>query len=96
MIHNLMYYKLLQYILHYTLYIHIPRFQNSSILEKNDMYKPLLFYSSGPNKGYPEPFPVGSRHGGGNSNNHHHNQQGSVNNTPNRNERSEEDSSYYT
>jgi hypothetical protein len=38
----------------------IARFQNSSLLEKDDEYKPLLFYSSGPDKGKPEPFPVGT------------------------------------
>jgi hypothetical protein len=43
----------------------VSRFQNSSLLEKDDEYRPLLFYSSGPEKGYPEPFPAqsGSRHG---------------------------------
>lgn len=39
----------------------IARFQNSSLLEKDDEYQPLLFYSSGPDRGKPEPFPVGSR-----------------------------------
>lgn len=39
----------------------ITRFQNSSLLEKDDEYRPLLFSSSGPNKGRPEPFPLGSR-----------------------------------
>ena len=38
------------------------RFQNSSLLEKDESYKPLLFVSSGPDRGKPEPFPVG---GGG-------------------------------
>jgi hypothetical protein len=37
----------------------IARFQNSSLLEKEDEYRPLLFYSSGPDRGKPEPFPVG-------------------------------------
>ena len=37
----------------------ISRFQNSSLLEKDDGYRPLLFVSSGPDKGKPEPFPVG-------------------------------------
>jgi hypothetical protein len=42
----------------------VSRFQNSSLLEKDDEYRPLLFYSSGPEKGYPEPFPAqGGRHG---------------------------------
>lgn len=36
----------------------IARFQNSSLLEKDDEYKPLLFYSQGPDIGQPEPFPV--------------------------------------
>lgn len=35
----------------------INRFQSSSLLKKADQYKPLLFYSDGPNKGKPEPFP---------------------------------------
>jgi hypothetical protein len=35
----------------------IARFQNSSLLEKDDSYKPLLFVSKGPNKGASEPFP---------------------------------------
>ena len=35
----------------------ILRFQNSSLLEKDQGYKPLLFTSSGPNKGNAEPFP---------------------------------------
>lgn len=36
----------------------VARFQNSSLLEKDDEYQPLLFYSSGPDRGKPEPFPV--------------------------------------
>jgi hypothetical protein len=39
----------------------ITRFQNSSLLEKGDEFRPLLFASSGHNKGKPEPFPLGSR-----------------------------------
>ena len=39
----------------------IARFQNSSLLEKDDEYQPLLFYSHGPDKGKPEPFPSGNR-----------------------------------
>ena len=35
----------------------VARFQNSSLLEKEDEYRPLLFISSGPDKGKPEPFP---------------------------------------
>lgn len=49
----------------------ISRFQNSSLLEKDDGYQPLLFVSSGPDKGKSEPFPVGgksNRKGGGGSN----------------------------
>jgi hypothetical protein len=38
----------------------ISRFQNSSLLEKDDEYQPLLFYSTGPDRGRPEPFPVSS------------------------------------
>ena len=34
----------------------IARFQNSSLLEKDEAYKPLLFVSTGPDKGKPEPF----------------------------------------
>ena len=39
----------------------IARFQNSSLLEKDDEYRPLLFFSSGANKGQPESFPMGTR-----------------------------------
>lgn len=39
----------------------ISRFQNSSLLEKDAEYKPLLFYSSGPDMGKPEPFPSSTR-----------------------------------
>lgn len=39
----------------------VSRFQNSSLLEKDDAYKPMLFISSGPNRGNPEPFPSGHR-----------------------------------
>lgn len=39
----------------------ISRFQNSSLLDKDDGYKPLLFVSSGPDKGRPEPFPACGR-----------------------------------
>ena len=35
----------------------VARFQNSSLLEKEDEYRPLLFISSGNDKGKPEPFP---------------------------------------
>jgi hypothetical protein len=34
----------------------ISRFQNSSLLLKDDSYKPLLFVSRGEKKGQPEPF----------------------------------------
>lgn len=40
----------------------ISRFQNSSLLEKHDDYRPLLFYSSGPDRGKPEPFPLSNRY----------------------------------
>mmetsp|Transcript_25203 Transcript_25203/g.25413 ORF Transcript_25203/g.25413 Transcript_25203/m.25413 type:complete len:753 (-) Transcript_25203:306-2564(-) len=36
----------------------VARFQNSSLLEKDNEYRPLLFVSSGPDKGKPEPFPT--------------------------------------
>jgi RNA recognition motif 2 len=39
----------------------VSRFQNSSLLEKDDEYRPLLFFSSGPDRGKPEPFPSSSR-----------------------------------
>lgn len=42
----------------------IQRFQNSSLLDKDDEYKPLLFYSSGPDKGKQEPFPAASKRSG--------------------------------
>lgn len=36
----------------------IGRFQNSSLMEKDGEYRPLLFQSSGPERGKPEPFPL--------------------------------------
>lgn len=39
----------------------ISRFQNSSLLDKDAEYKPLLFYSTGPEAGKPEPFPASTR-----------------------------------
>ena len=44
----------------------ISRFQNSSLMEKDGEYRPLLFQSSGPNAGKPERFPSGNgqHHGG--------------------------------
>lgn len=36
----------------------IARFQNSSLLEKHESYRPLVFVSSGPNRGRPEHFPT--------------------------------------
>ena len=39
----------------------ISRFQNSSLLEKDNEYRPLLFRSSGTDKGAPELFPVGPK-----------------------------------
>lgn len=39
----------------------VARFQNSSLLDKDEEYKPLLFYSSGQDKGKPEPFPASTR-----------------------------------
>lgn len=47
----------------------IARFQNSSLLEKDDEYQPLLFYSSGPLVGQPEPFPVNHNSSSSNNNN---------------------------
>ncbi|DAZ93934.1 TPA: hypothetical protein N0F65_012880, partial [Lagenidium giganteum] len=35
----------------------ITRFQNSSLLEKHESYRPLVFVSNGPNRGKPETFP---------------------------------------
>ncbi len=43
----------------------ISRFQNSSLMEKEDEYRPLLFHASGADRGKPEPFPVGPKYGGG-------------------------------
>lgn len=37
------------------------RFQNSSLLEKDDEYQPLLFHSNGSDRGKPEPFPTGNK-----------------------------------
>lgn len=39
----------------------ISRFQNSSLMEKDGEYRPLLFYSTGVDKGKPEPFPSGTK-----------------------------------
>jgi hypothetical protein len=39
----------------------VSRFQNSSLLEKDNEYRPLLFYSEGIDKGKHEPFPFGNR-----------------------------------
>ncbi|ETK78114.1 hypothetical protein L917_15504 [Phytophthora nicotianae] len=36
----------------------IARFQNSSLLDKHESYRPLVFGSSGSNRGKPEPFPA--------------------------------------
>ncbi|KAG3196195.1 hypothetical protein PC128_g7839 [Phytophthora cactorum] len=36
----------------------IARFQNSSLLDKHESYRPLVFGSCGPNRGKPEPFPA--------------------------------------
>ncbi|CAH0481186.1 unnamed protein product [Peronospora belbahrii] len=36
----------------------VARFQNSSLLEKHESYRPLVFGSSGPNRGKPELFPA--------------------------------------
>ncbi len=38
------------------------RFQNSSLMDRDDEYRPLLFFSSGPSKGRPEPFPPKDKH----------------------------------
>lgn len=49
----------------------ISRFQNSSLMEKSDEFRPLLFESSGANRGKPEPFPLtsaGNGHGHGHAN----------------------------
>ena len=35
----------------------VSRFQNSSLMEKNVAYQPLLFYSGGALRGQAEPFP---------------------------------------
>jgi hypothetical protein len=39
----------------------VARFQNSSLLEKEGEYRPLLFFSSGAEKGKPEPFSSSTR-----------------------------------
>jgi len=50
----------------------IARFQNSSLLEKDDAYKPLLFVSTGPDKGKPEPFiHAGGTNSGGTTGRHY-------------------------
>jgi hypothetical protein len=40
----------------------ISRFQNSSLLEKDDEYRPLLFQSNGSECGKPEAFPMPVKH----------------------------------
>ena len=40
----------------------VARYQNSSLMSRDNEYRPLLFYSSGPDKGLPEPFPIPVRH----------------------------------
>ena len=42
----------------------IARFQNSSLMEKEGEYRPLLFFSEGSDRGKPEPFPIGRGRGG--------------------------------
>lgn len=39
----------------------ISRFQNSSLMEKDGEYRPLIFHSSGADRGRPEPFPASSK-----------------------------------
>ena len=39
----------------------ISRFQNSSLMEKDGEYRPLIFHSSGSERGRPEPFPASSK-----------------------------------
>lgn len=39
----------------------ISRFQNSSLMEKEGEYRPLIFHSTGPERGRPEPFPASSK-----------------------------------
>ena len=36
------------------------RFQNSSLMDKDETCRPLIFYSSGPMAGTPQPFPAPS------------------------------------
>lgn len=51
----------------------ISRFQNSSLMEKDGEYRPLLFQSAGKDRGKPEPFPTHSpktRHHGGSRGRH--------------------------
>jgi len=39
----------------------ISRFQNSSLMEKDEQYRPLIFFSAGDKIGKEEPFPIGSK-----------------------------------
>lgn len=48
----------------------ITRFQNSSLLEKHESYRPLVFVSSGVNRGRPETFPAPKQ-----PQHHHHKKQ---------------------
>lgn len=38
----------------------VSHFQNSSLMCEDRKCRPLLFYSDGPNRGCPEPFPIGT------------------------------------
>ncbi|KAK9896157.1 hypothetical protein P389DRAFT_143470, partial [Cystobasidium minutum MCA 4210] len=36
----------------------VERFRNSSVMDAKEEYRPKIFYSSGPMRGLPEPFPI--------------------------------------
>lgn len=50
----------------------ITRFQNSSLLDKHESYRPLVFHSSGPNRGKPETFPAPKQPMTHHHHHHHH------------------------
>mmetsp|Transcript_10892 Transcript_10892/g.22175 ORF Transcript_10892/g.22175 Transcript_10892/m.22175 type:complete len:149 (+) Transcript_10892:2790-3236(+) len=49
----------------------LKRFQNSSLMNQDDDYKPVAFFTTGPRKGEREDFPTSHNHG------HSHSHQGS-------------------
>ncbi len=61
----------------------IARFQNSSLMERGDEYRPLIFFTSGAEKGLPEPFPSKDKNDPRDMHRSNHSLRGSSNGTPN-------------